>query len=211
MVDYYGQAERSSFAASDAADAFRFHPAYGRVELLPCADEDAPPGCKLVRIVSTGFWNEAMPLVRYDTGDHALVPEAASAEDLDAIALGLAPFSGIAGRDGEFIRSPAGDQVCGLNQLPREVAHLLQVQVVQERLDRVIVRALVGPGFGPADLALLEANARAKIPSAMQVQVQVVEKLEALASGKTPFILRRLPAETEDAPDAALGATLGAA
>jgi phenylacetate-CoA ligase len=193
VIDYYGQAERSCFASSMDCNVFYFHPAYGKVELLLKDNDDVGLEQGLARIVSTGFWNPGMPLVRYDTGDCAVVPDGASGEELEAIALGVAPFFGVAGRDSEFVFSPDGNKICGLNQLPREVEHLSQLQVLQERLDMVVIRAVVGEGFGADDRRQMEINARAKIPASMRVKIDLVESLEKLPNGKTPFVIRRLP------------------
>jgi phenylacetate-CoA ligase len=132
-----------------------------------------------------------MPLVRYDTGDLAIVPASATAKEEEEIALGLSPFFGIAGRCDEFVLSPEGLRITGLNQIPREVARLLQVQVIQEPCGFVVVQALVRPGFGDADRAKLMANIQAKIPPAMPFRLKVVERLATTLAGKTPFVIRR--------------------
>jgi phenylacetate-CoA ligase len=192
VIDYYGLAERVCLAVSDTPDRHFFHPAYGKVELLPveAAEESGP--WRQMRIVATGFWNEAMPLIRYDTGDRAQVPRDASAAEIEAIELGLAPFIGVAGRTSDFLYARDGGRLAGIDQIPREVDHLLQIQVIQESLDLVTIKALVAPGFGPADRARLEANARLKIPSPAQIRLDIVDRLEALESGKTPYVIRRI-------------------
>ena len=190
VIDYYGQAERVCFAVSSNAGEFWFNPAYGRVELGMSDGDEIVDGCRYVAIVATGFWNRAMPLVRYETGDRAIVPASATESDLEAISLGLRPFAGIAGRTDEFLIAPTGERICGLNQLPREVDHLLQLQIVQAAPDDVILRALVRPSFGPPQRARLEANARAKIPDSMAIRLELVDHLETSSLGKTPFVIR---------------------
>ncbi|MBV8399736.1 MAG: hypothetical protein JOZ17_13495 [Acetobacteraceae bacterium] len=190
VIDYYGQAERVCFAVSSKAGEFWFNPAYGRVELTFSEADEIVDGCRYVAIVATGFWNRAMPLVRYETGDGAIVPANASESDLEAISLGLQPFAGIAGRSDEFLIAPTGERISGLNQLPREVDHLLQLQIVQAAPDDVIIRALVRPSFGAPEQARLEANARAKIPDSMAIRLELVDHLETSSRGKTPFVIR---------------------
>lgn len=192
VIDYYGLAERTCLAASKAQGRFFFEPAYGRVELIPAVG-DVVDGQRRAAIVATGYWNDAMPLVRYDTGDCAMVPADADQRSLEAIALGLAPFSGIAGRYA-FIYRADGVKIGGLDLLPREVPNLLQIQLVQEQIGSVLIRALVQPGFGPGDRAKLEANARTRIPPAMDLRIETVDRLETTAQGKAPFVIRRCPA-----------------
>ncbi|MBV9654472.1 MAG: AMP-binding protein, partial [Acetobacteraceae bacterium] len=190
VIDYYGQAERSCFAASWRQDEYWFQPAYGRVELRPTATDEIVDGHRHVPIVGTGFWNSAMPLVRYDTGDCALVPADCSEGEMEEIALGLRPFSGVAGRREDYILSQAGHRIPGLNQLPREINHLLQMQIVQRRPDCIVIRALVRPGFDAGDRERLMANARAKIPPTITIEIETTDRLESSAQGKTPFIIR---------------------
>jgi phenylacetate-CoA ligase len=192
VVDYYGLAERVAFSASAVADRHLFDPSYGRVELLEVRDGAVENGHREVAIVATGYWNAALPLVRYDTGDRALVPADATDSDLDEIALGLRPFAGIAGRGDDFIYAPDGRRLSGMNHLPREVANLLQMQIVQREHDGIDIHALVRAGFGPADIARIEANARAKIPPSMTVRIAVVDRLAQTPSGKTPFVIHRI-------------------
>ncbi len=186
VIDYYGQTERVVFAAATAPGAYRFEPAYGFVELI--RDPELEPD--QARIIATGYWNDAMPLVRYDTGDLALVPEDADEAMLERIALGLEPFAGIAGRSGEYLIAPDGMQVSGVNQVTRYVPHVLQAQIYQPARDRAIIRVLAAPGFGEPERARILANARAKIPPEITVSLETVANLDTAANGKTPFIIR---------------------
>lgn len=194
VIDYYGLAERTCLASSTGPGRYLFEPAYGRVELIPSDADEVLDGHRHVAIVATGYWNDAMPLIRYDTGDYAMVSAGAGRHELEAVALGLLPFHGVAGRSSDFIYGSGGTRICGLNHLPREVRNLLQVQIVQERLGSALVRALVRPGFGPADLARLEVNARAKLPPGIDLRIDIVGRLETTAQGKTPYVIRRVPA-----------------
>ena len=192
VYDHYGQAERVCLATSACDQTYYFDPAYGRVELIPADWYDAGEERRAVSIVGTAFWNDAMPLVRYETGDLAIVPAAAGPEEYEQIALGLKPFLGIAGRTDEFVLTPDGLRVCGLNQIPREVANLLQVQIVQESLGHITVHAVTRPTFNASDRARLLTNIRAKIPPSMTFHLEPAECLVRTPAGKTPFIIRRL-------------------
>ena len=192
VIDYYGQAERVSFAMAVEPEGFRFSPAYGRVELRLTAGDRGAEGRRLARIIASGFWNPAMPLVRYDTGDFAIVPAGATAADLEAIALGVRSFPGISGRDQDFVYAPDGLKLGDLDLVPRDVSNVLQIQIVQETLSDVVIRTLARPAFGRVDAAKLLANARACLPATMSARVEVVDRLEQAVSGKTPFIIRRV-------------------
>jgi len=191
IVDYYGLAERVCLAYSVAFEKYLFHPAYGKVELLPTEEPYAEPGRRLARILATGFWNKSMPFVRYETGDYAIVDAAAGPAELEEIALGARPFYGIAGRTNDFIYGPDDSPIAGMNHFPRDVSHLLRIQVIQNEDRSLDIQVLAMPGFDETDRQALIANVRNKVPEAIPVSVSVVEKLIMTPAGKSPFIIRR--------------------
>jgi phenylacetate-CoA ligase len=192
VIDYYGLAERSAFAIRTGPEEWFFEPAYGKVELVASPTDEIVGAQRQVQIVATGFWNEAQPLIRYDTGDRALVPAESGEAELEAIALGERPFFGIAGRDNEFILAPDGRRITGLNVISYEVRNILQLQLVQDAPDHLLIRVLALPGFGPPDRARLIANARTKVPTAIAIDIAVVDWLETTARGKVPYTIRRI-------------------
>jgi phenylacetate-CoA ligase len=188
IADYYGQAERVAFAAAYKPAEYRFVPGYSRVELVPFAQEGASA---LYEIVGTSLWNLAMPLVRYRTGDLVRLPAAWGATELAQVACGARPFSGVLGRSGEFLLTPEGARITGINHFPREVANVHRIQVIQERVDEVRLLVLADAGYAPQDAERLLANVRAKLPPSMRVTVERCERLEQTALGKTPFVIHR--------------------
>lgn len=187
IVDYYGQAERVAFAFSNEQSEWRFLPGYAHVELIPAPGSDGT----LVEIVGTVLWNEAMPLVRYRTGDLIQFEAPPSAAELESISLGLTPFPGVLGRDGDILIAPDGARLTGIDHFHRGVDRIVRIQVVHEAPTRVEIRVIPAPGFGEAERAQLLANARRKLPLSMEVAVREVDALEHTALGKTPFVLRR--------------------
>lgn len=190
LIDYYGLAERVCLAWSSDGREFYFSPAYGRTELLASTTEPIMPGAVTARIVATGFWNDAMPLVRYDTGDLAILPAGLSAREIQEIELGFRPFLGILGRRDETILLPDGTVVYGLNQIPKGIDHAWQIQIVQSAPLRVALYVVPKPSYGPPDSEALLKNARARFPPNVDLSVELVDRLKQTAAGKTPFVIR---------------------
>jgi len=189
LVDYYGQAERVAFAYSFEQGAYYFLPGYAWTELIPVKQE---PDGVIYEIVGTSLWNLAMPLVRYRTGDCIKLPEGISASELESICFGLTPFEKILGRSGDVLIAPDGTVLTGIDHIPRDVDHVVRMQVIQERLDWVRILVIPDAGFSEADRQQILANARLKIPESMEVSVEVVESLERTAQAKTPFVIRKI-------------------
>jgi phenylacetate-CoA ligase len=190
IAENYGQAERVAFATAFAPGAYRFLAGYSLVELAPFAAEGENV---LYEIVGTSLWNLAMPLVRYRTGDLVRLPAAWGESELEEVALGVRPFSGVLGRSGEFLLTPEGARITGINHFPREVGHVRRMQVIQEQLDEVRLLVLADAGHAPHDAQRLLANVRAKLPPSMRVTIELCEHLEQTALGKTPFVIHRAP------------------
>lgn len=186
VVNYYGQAERLCLASSTKPNEFFFHPAYGRAELIP---QDGETGT--AAIVATNYWNMAMPLVRYQTGDLVQLPPGCGQRELTEITLGLRSFPGIFGRDGEYLITRDGMRIIGLNQIPREIQHVFQLQLVQTDPENLLINVAAMPGYGPQDAAHILDNARLKVPPSIKIQVQEVAELMINARGKAPFVVRQ--------------------
>jgi phenylacetate-CoA ligase len=195
LADYYGQAERVAFAYAFAPRHYRFLPAYGHVELVPYKSDliaDAGQG-GLYEIIGTSFWNDLMPLVRYRTGDLVRLPEAWGPSEIEEVVYGMRSFDGVLGREQEILVCPKGVRLTGIDHIPRDVAHILRVQVIQETLDDVRILVLPAPGYSARDAAQLLQNARAKVPNTMRLRIETAQWLERTPRGKTPLVIHREP------------------
>ena len=194
ICDYYGQSERIAFAYAFGPREYRFLPGYSHVEFFPVEGVSRVNGSdRLYEIVGTSFWNNVMPLVRYRTGDLIRLPAAWGAGELEELALGLRSFRGVLGREQEIIVCPDGVRLTGLESTPHEVERVLRIQVVQERLDAARIRVVPMRGFTEDDAAKLLANARTKVPTGVELTVEVAHSLERTPRGKTPLIVHRPP------------------
>jgi phenylacetate-CoA ligase len=199
ISDYYGQAERVAFAYSLAPREYRFLSSYGHVELLPYQSESLADAGKsgLYEIVGTSYWNDLMPLVRYRTGDLVRVPEGWGPREIEEVTLGLRSFGGVLGREQEILVCPKGVRLTGIDHIPRDVEHILRVQVIQESLEDVRILVLPAPGYTERDGAQLLQNARAKVPDTMRVRIETAQWLERTPRGKTPLVIHRQPVQEQ--------------
>ncbi len=191
VINYYGQAERVCFAHSTKPNEFYFNPCYGRVELIP-SDPSEDPSVRRFKIIGTSHWNAAMPLVRYETGDSLVVPQSYDAADLGEVTLGRKPFIRLEGREGEYLLTGDGVRIIGLNQIPRELNNVLQLQLVQHSFDAVAINVVAMPSFSSQDAKQILQQARAKIPASITITVDVVDHLTVNVRGKAPFVLRMM-------------------
>ncbi|MBW4051978.1 MAG: hypothetical protein HIU85_11035 [Proteobacteria bacterium] len=184
VIGYYGQAERVAWASGDPSHGFRFLPSYSVNELRfveSSADLDS------YEIIGTGLWNTAMPLVRYATGDRIRLRKGASPAE---VADGRERFAEIVGRSGDYILSPSGGRLLGIDHIPRGVPHVVRSQFIQESPNSVRLLVIAAPGFDDACRKLLLRHASLKLPTSMIITVETTTQLVRNAAGKAPLVVR---------------------
>ena len=188
LLDYYGQTERSCAAYSLEDGVYRFIFPYAYPELLAGPDGKCS-------IVGTPFWNRAQPLVRYDIGDIAVLPDGAaeSEAERERISLGLATFVGIEGRRSDCLRLADGSRVFGLDRIPSGVDGAASVQIVQTAPAAVLMVVVPNAGYSEETLAVLRRKFYLKVPHNVDLRIDVRESPYRLASGKAPVFISQVP------------------
>ncbi|WP_340103271.1 hypothetical protein [Rhodohalobacter sp. 8-1] len=187
VIDYYGLAERMVFAYSFDGENYFFLPTYAYVEFLFNSSDEQ---YDYYEIVGTSFINDAMPFIRFKTGDLMKVPRDTTREKLEDIRLGLEPFQGIVGRTIDYLITSEGERLVGMTLIPRGVEHISQAQIYQKSYDHVVINVIPQGGYNSEDESKLLKNARTKIPNSFKIEVQKVDALLKSESGKAPYVLR---------------------
>jgi phenylacetate-CoA ligase len=187
LLDHYGMAERVAAAYSLEDGDYRFVFPYGAAELFVESGG-------MARIIGSGLWNRAQPLVRYDTGDLALLPGEATPAQLDRIALGLAPFAGIEGRASDVLQLANGARVYALGQILDGIAGIATVQFVQHSPDLVEAVVVARGHCGDGTLGAIRRNFYKKAPRSVELRFELRETPYRLPNGKAPIFISRLPA-----------------
>lgn len=182
LLDYYGQTERSCAAYSYEEGVYHFIPAYALPELLPDSEGR-------LSIVGTPFWNRAQPLLRYDIGDLAVVPEGGNIEH---IALGLDPFLGIEGRRSDCLKLADGTRVFGLDRIPSGVSGAASVQIVQIGPDAVLMVVVPNAHYSEETLAVLRRKFYLKVPQNVDLRIDLRDSPYRLPSGKAPVFISQI-------------------
>ena len=157
------------------------------VEALGVRGDGAGSGELLV----TNLHSFAMPIIRYRTGDMG-----ALAEGPCACGRGLPGLSGVEGRQTDFLVTPRGRVMHALAVIYvlREVPAIRQFQVVQERLDRVVVRIVPAGEISDALRRTVAGRIAQLFDNAIAVDVETVEAI-ASPSGKHGEVISKVGEE----------------
>jgi phenylacetate-CoA ligase len=147
------------------------------------SDEQAGPG-ELGRVVVTDYFSDAMPLIRYDTGDTAILSE----RTCDCGLYGPV-FEKIGGRfvenihstDGKIIHSMAISHLLTLSQ------NIVQYQFKQISQFDYLIKLIVKDDF--SDEETLRKKLKNVLGEKAKLSFEYVDTIEALPSGKRPYII----------------------
>lgn len=175
--DTYGMAELVAGASECEAGTLHLWPEVGEVE---CARPDGVPSEGPGDLVATGLLNDAMPLVRYGTGDRIAGPVR---WDRCACGRSLPHLPRVEGRDDDVVVTPDGRRLGRLDPVFKADLPLVEAQVVQDRVDGLRVRVVPARPLSEADQRDLARRVRDHV-GAMDVRIEVVDHIERDAAGK---------------------------
>jgi len=140
-------------------------------------------------IVITDLTNFAMPFIRYRIEDIGA--------PLDApcpCGRGLPLMKELSGRKSDILRTPAGEFVSAnaLTTLLSDIPGLGQAQLVQERLDLLVVRVVKRATYDEASEMKFHTELAHYFGPGMDIQFKCVDDIPPLPSGKYRFSISRL-------------------
>ncbi len=183
IYDFYGSSERVCYIHTCEHGSYHIIPEYGLTELLPAE----PPNEDCYRIVATGFWNMAMPLIRYDIGDLVMVDDEGC-----PCGRNFPVVKRIIGRESNIITTPSGRMLgataleCIMENVLFAIQNLpiLQGQMIQELPDVMTLEYVPLRGFCQKNADMLKSLVAENFPEDFKVNVRPVGKISRTTSGK---------------------------
>jgi phenylacetate-CoA ligase len=184
----YGMSETVSAASECVAGRLHIWPDAGFIEILDWDSDRAVPPGTTGRIVATGLINPEMPLVRYETGDSgALDPDDAPCE----CGRTLPRLLCIEGRNDDILWTRDGRPIGRLDPVFKAGLHIKEAQVVQESIDRVVVRLVPLDGYTSADEVQITSRLKERMGS-IEVAFERLPSIPRERNGKFRAVVCRL-------------------
>jgi len=166
---------------------YHIHEEYSFVELIKDGKPANVAG-EQAEIISTSFDNFAMPLIRYQTNDMAIV------DDNNPCACGRTykTLEKIIGRVSDIIVTPSGRHIGRLDVPFKFSPGIEEGQIIQEEVDRIKVNLLKSPRFQQQDLNNLSHQLQLRLGEDMQIEYNFVHSIPLDKNGKKKFIISKL-------------------
>jgi phenylacetate-CoA ligase len=145
--------------------------------------------------VMTGLCSEAQPFIRYRTGDMVTL-----GEETDTGGRGLHVIADVAGRSTDFVVKPDGTIMHALAVIYeiRDKPGVGEFKFIQHDLHTCEVQVVPGPGWQEATSRdPLVRDLKARLGKEVSIEVRLVERIPAEASGKYRYVVShaKLPSE----------------
>jgi phenylacetate-CoA ligase len=185
--NFYGAAERVCYIFTCEKGSYHIQPEYGYTELLPGKGDEK-------KIVSTGLWNHAMPLIRYDTGDNVI-----ESNHVCDCGRHFQTVKVISGREGDYIKTPAGKifghvilthifhVICGIDSFTES-------QIIHDELDHLSIKYVSADGLSEEIVTKYVKKLKEHIGEEMKIDFIPVDEIEKTAAGKHKFVISQVEA-----------------
>ncbi|HVZ39610.1 MAG TPA: phenylacetate--CoA ligase family protein [Candidatus Kapabacteria bacterium] len=196
VYSFYGQSEYVSLAA-ECEHTTEYHcvSEYGITEVLDESGKPAAPG-RSGEIVGTGFNNNAMPLIRFRTGDRARV----SMRDRCECGRSYPLIASVEGRLQEMIVGTEGNLVSmtAINMHNDLFDNVYQFQFYQDTPGEVVFRIVRKSSYTDADEARIRKELEEKLRYGFHLAIEYVDQVAMTPRGKVSFLVQKLPVASFD-------------
>ena len=182
----YGMAEIAVAASECLAGSLHEWPDAGVVELLD-GDRAVPDG-EAGDVVATCLVNRDMPLIRYRVGDRAV---RARGDAVCECGRTLPRWTSVEGRIDDVLMTRDGRAIGRLDPVFKGDLSIVEAQIVQESLDRIVVRVVAAPGFSARDEESIASGVRERLGD-VEVAVERVSEIPRSANGKFRAVVSRI-------------------
>ncbi|MCP4664174.1 MAG: phenylacetate--CoA ligase family protein [bacterium] len=178
VYEEYSTVENILFASECENGRLHVSPDAGAVEIVRPDGSPCAPG-EVGEVVATSLLRDYQPSVRLRLGDLA-------AWDPEPCPCGraLPVLKEVVGRIEDVVVGPDGREMVRFHGIFVDLPQVREGQIVQVAADRIRIKVVAAPGFGPRDAAEMIARVRQRLGPAVGVEVETVDAIPRTAAGK---------------------------
>lgn len=142
-------------------------------------------------ILATSLYNFAMPFIRYDTTDIGYI-----INDICSCGRSYKLLKEITGEHHEMLLTPEGKGVhteffTYIFEEMENASSVHQFQVVQEKVDKIVIKIIPGDDFDEKQLPKIEETIK-KRSAGWNVEFDLVDRIDKTKGGKYKFIINKI-------------------
>lgn len=189
VYDSYGHMERTVAISECPKGGLHINSDYGLLEIV---DRKRTNQDKTYtgKVVGTSFFNFSMPFIRYDVGDIVEFEE----DEKCLCGRNLPVVKRINGRHQDIIITPDGKVITTLFIVFNEVPGIVIGQIIQESIDKLIVKIVKNDDFTEDSRFLLTKNIKKFVGENMKIEIEILkyEDMKSAQKGKFRTIISNL-------------------
>ena len=141
-------------------------------------------------IIGTNLYNFTMPLLRYRTGDIVTLTN----ETKCPCGRNFPLIKSIMGRTDDMLMTPEGSYVgsVSMSVAIELVNNIKEVQIIQNKIDEIIVKVVKLENFNKYDLNLLKDRLKERLGNKVSIKVVFVNQIKRTRAGKFRFIISNI-------------------
>jgi phenylacetate-CoA ligase len=184
LTDQYGCSEGCGNASHCSEFVYHEDFEFGIVEGM-----ELQPGNPARSILCTGLACDAFPFIRYEVGDTAVWQDSRKPCPCGRASSVL---SRIDGRKDDYVITPEGTHIMRFDYVFKDVMNVKEVQIAQEHLGEITIRAVRRPGYTNNDEVAIMREIQRWISPTLRVRFDYVPEIERERNGKFRAVLSRL-------------------
>jgi len=177
IIDQYGASEQCGNISDCEKGRYHVDMEFGHIEFLPLEGNVS----NISRIICTGFWNDAMPLIRYDIGDIATLP---TQNVVCSCGRKSQIVEKIDGRIESYIITPDGRQAGRLDFIFKDSKYIEEAQFIQHEISTVTIKIVRSKGYSSTHEKELLADLRTYLGSDIRIEIEYVSDILRTSNGK---------------------------
>lgn len=186
IYSFYGHSEKTVSAIPDSQHRMLFEPSYGYVEFLDEKFKPVNTVGEIAQVVSTGFQNDYMPFIRYQTSDYVRVDNHPP--------LGFTHVAKeIIGRAQDFVYDKDGNRLpftCS-DEVFWNIDGIIAYQYLQREVGRLLIHLEVDNSFINESIQNIQIEAEHMFYNC-DVEVLIVDRIERTSSGKFRYFVQTI-------------------
>lgn len=188
----YGMAEIVASASECEYGKMHLWPEVGHVEVM--RENSSVPLGETGELVCTGLFNLDMPLIRYKVGDEGVL---STAGDGCSCRRSLPLLGKVHGRADDVLFTSDGRRIGRLDPVFKAQLPVIEAQIIQEELDKLLVRFVPSPEYRQKDGQSIIERLRERMGD-VQVRLESVHEIPRESNGKFRAVISKITKNNEE-------------